>query len=169
MNYIKIYAPDVVNGKGTRITVFVSGCEHKCPGCYNQYSWNAAHGIPFTEDTLQYVIDTLNDKRIKYRGLSLTGGDPLYPANLSAVYRLLRRVRRDAPHADVWLWTGYSADRLSARQRVIYRMCDYVVDGLYIQDLRTKQLAWRGSSNQRLIDVKRSISAGTIILAEFDR
>lgn len=114
MNYHQYYPIDVVNGPGTRVTLFVSGCVHQCRGCYNQSTWRLDGGHPFTQQLEDQIIADLNDQRIKRRGLSLSGGDPLHPANVADVLRIVKRVRNECPGKDIWLWSGYTLAELSA-------------------------------------------------------
>ncbi|AUX92142.1 anaerobic ribonucleoside-triphosphate reductase-activating protein [Mixta gaviniae] len=148
MNIHQYYPVDVVNGPGTRCTLFVAGCEHQCPGCYNQRTWRLNSGVPFTLEMEERLIGDLNDRRIPRQGLSLSGGDPLHPANVPDVLRLVRRVRRDCPGKDIWMWTGYRLAELSAAQREVVAELDALVDGKFIQALKDPALVWRGSSNQ---------------------
>lgn len=148
MNIHQYYPIDVVNGPGTRCTLFVAGCEHACPGCYNQRTWRLNSGVPFTIDMEEKLIGDLNDRRIPRQGLSLSGGDPLHPANVPDVLRLVRRVRRDCPGKDIWLWTGYTLAELSAAQQQVAAELDVLVDGKFIRELKDPALVWRGSSNQ---------------------
>nr|WP_234480168.1 anaerobic ribonucleoside-triphosphate reductase-activating protein [Erwinia sp. S38] len=128
--------------------MFVSGCEHQCPGCYNQSTWRVNSGVPFSIEMEERLIADLNDSRIPRQGLSLSGGDPLHPANLSDVRRLLSRVRRDCPGKDIWMWTGYQMAELSGRQQEVVALVNVLIDGKYVRELRDPALLWRGSSNQ---------------------
>ncbi len=148
MNYHQYFPVDVINGPGTRATLFVSGCEHQCRGCYNQSTWNPCHGHPFDQQMQQQVINDLNDTRIKRRGLSLSGGDPLYPENLNEVLALVKRVKRECIGKDIWLWTGYLLGELSPKQQEIIDYVDVVVDGKFEQNFADPSLVFRGSSNQ---------------------
>lgn len=148
MNIHQYYPIDVVNGPGTRCTLFVAGCEHQCPGCYNQRTWRLNSGVPFTIEMEERLIGDLNDRRIPRQGLSLSGGDPLHPANVPDVLRLVRRVRRDCPGKDIWLWTGYTLAELSEAQQKVVAELNVLVDGKFIQALKDPALVWRGSSNQ---------------------
>lgn len=148
MNIHQYYPVDIVNGPGTRCTLFVSGCEHQCPGCYNQSTWRVNSGVPFSIEMEERLIADLNDSRIPRQGLSLSGGDPLHPANLVDVRRLLWRVRRDCSGKDIWMWTGYRLAELSERQQEVVAMVDVLIDGKYVRELRDPALLWRGSSNQ---------------------
>lgn len=148
MNYHQYYPVDVVNGPGTRCTLFVSGCVHQCPGCYNKSTWRLDSGHPFTQQLEQRIIDDLNDLRIPRQGLSLSGGDPLHPANVAAILRLITRVGAECPGKDIWLWTGYQLDELDSAQMQIVERINVLVDGKFVQDLKDPALIWRGSSNQ---------------------
>ncbi len=147
MNYLNYYPVDVVNGPpGTRCTLFVSGCEHQCRGCYNKNTWRLDCGHSFTQEMEDKIISDLNDTRIKRRGgLSLSGGgDPLHPANLDAVFKLVRRVRSECTGKDIWLWTGYVLDELSEAQREVVALVDALVDGKFVQEQHDPSLVWRG-------------------------
>ncbi len=151
MNYLQYYPIDVVNGVGTRCTLFVSGCEHFCKGCHNSSSWDAASGHPFTQAMEDQIIRDLGDTRIHRNGLSLSGGDPLFPGNLDCILRLVKRVKDTYPDKDIWLWTGYTLETLKEKQRKIISYIDVLVDGKFELEKRDLSLAWRGSSNQRVI------------------
>ncbi|AUI88231.1 anaerobic ribonucleotide reductase-activating protein [Vibrio azureus] len=148
MNYMQYYPLDVVNGPGTRCTLFVSGCEHQCRGCYNQSSQSLSAGQPFTQRAEDQIIADLKDTRIKRRGLSLSGGDPLHPANVPSILKLVKRVRKECPDKDIWLWTGYQLEALNEAQRAVIALIDTLVDGKFEQDKKDLDLEWRGSSNQ---------------------
>jgi anaerobic ribonucleoside-triphosphate reductase activating protein len=148
MNYHQYYPLDVVNGPGTRCTLFVAGCVHQCPGCYNKSTWRLNSGQPFTQAIEDRLIADLNDTRIPRQGLSLSGGDPLHPANVAAVLQLVKRVRAECPGKDIWLWTGYRLAELDAQQMQIVDRINVLIDGKFVQDLKDPALIWRGSSNQ---------------------
>nr|WP_317401395.1 anaerobic ribonucleoside-triphosphate reductase-activating protein [Plesiomonas shigelloides] len=148
MNYHQYYPVDVVNGPGTRCTLFVSGCEHQCRGCYNQSTWRTDSGHPFTQAMEDQIIADLNDPRIRRRGLSLSGGDPLHPANVSAILALVKRVKAECPGKDIWLWTGYTLAELNPEQQAVIPYIDALVDGKFVQEQADPGLVWRGSANQ---------------------
>ncbi|MFO6423797.1 anaerobic ribonucleoside-triphosphate reductase-activating protein [Motilimonas sp. KMU-193] len=148
MHYQKYYSVDVVNGPGTRCTLFVSGCEHACKGCYNQATWRCDAGLPFDQTMVETIINDLNDPRIKRRGLSLSGGDPLHPNNLEAVLDLLQQVKARTQGKDIWCWTGYTLNNLSPAQQKVVELVDVLIDGPFEQELADPSLKWRGSSNQ---------------------
>ncbi len=151
MNYLQYYPIDVVNGEGTRCTLFVSGCEHFCPGCHNASTWDASKGLPFDQAMEERIIADLGDQRIHRDGLSLSGGDPLYPGNLAGILQLVKRVKSVYPHKDIWLWTGYTLETLTTEQQAILPFIDVLIDGRFELDRRDLSLPWRGSSNQRVI------------------
>lgn len=148
MNFHDYYPVDVVNGPGTRCTLFVSGCEHQCRGCYNQGTWQLASGRPFTQLMEERIIADLQDTRIPRQGLSLSGGDPLHPQNLAAINRLLERIAQECVGKDIWLWTGYRMSELSADQRKIIARINVLIDGKFVKERHDPALIWRGSSNQ---------------------
>lgn len=148
MNIHQYYPVDIVNGPGTRCTLFVAGCEHQCPGCYNKSTWRVNSGVPFSIEMEERLISDLNDTRIARQGLSLSGGDPLHPANVPDVLRLVKRVRRQCAGKDIWLWTGYRLDELTSAQQLVVAHIDVLIDGKFVQALYDPMLLWRGSSNQ---------------------
>ncbi|MGL5628545.1 MAG: anaerobic ribonucleoside-triphosphate reductase-activating protein, partial [Plesiomonas shigelloides] len=131
-----------------RCTLFVSGCEHQCRGCYNQSTWRTDSGHPFTQAMEDQIIADLNDPRIRRRGLSLSGGDPLHPANVSAILALVKRVKAECPGKDIWLWTGYTLAELTPEQQAVIPYIDALVDGKFVQEQADPGLVWRGSANQ---------------------
>ncbi|CAH0536911.1 anaerobic ribonucleoside-triphosphate reductase-activating protein [Vibrio marisflavi] len=148
MNYHKYYPVDVVNGEGTRCTLFVSGCEHQCRGCYNQSTWSPSSGKRYSHELEEQIIADLLDSRIKRKGLSLSGGDPLHPKNLDAILQLVTRVKKECQGKDIWMWTGYTLEQLDSKQKQIVDMVDVLVDGKFDQERADPSLVWRGSSNQ---------------------
>ncbi|WP_130833723.1 anaerobic ribonucleoside-triphosphate reductase-activating protein [[Erwinia] mediterraneensis] len=170
--YHRYYDVDMVNGPGTRCTLFVSGCAHQCPGCYNQRTWRVDSGQPFTPALEARLIADLQDRRIPRQGLSLSGGDPLHPCNVPAILRLVQRVRRECPGKDIWLWTGYTLAELTLSQRRIVAELDVLIDGRFIAEQKDPALPWRGSRNQVIHYLRsrdaccasRGISADSIIV-----
>ncbi|WP_394204055.1 anaerobic ribonucleoside-triphosphate reductase-activating protein [Shewanella waksmanii] len=148
MNYHQYFPVDVVNGPGTRATLFVSGCEHQCRGCYNQSTWSPDKGHHFDEAMVNRIIADLTDNRIKRRGLSISGGDPLFPANVAAILDLVKRVKQAAPDKDIWMWTGYVLSELNQQQQAVLAYIDVLVDGKFEQELADPSLPYCGSSNQ---------------------
>ncbi|WJV53492.1 anaerobic ribonucleoside-triphosphate reductase-activating protein [Pectobacteriaceae bacterium CE90] len=148
MNYHQYYPVDVVNGPGTRCTLFVAGCEHQCPGCYNKSTWRLNSGNPFTQEIQDRIIADLQDTAIPRQGISLSGGDPLHPQNVPAILQLVQRIRAECPGKDIWVWTGYVLAELTPEQRQVVDLINVLVDGKFVQDLKDPSLIWRGSSNQ---------------------
>lgn len=147
MNYDRYYSCDLVNGEGLRVTLFVTGCAHACPGCYNRSTWDRLSGQLFTDEVRERVLDLCRD----HDGLSLSGGDPLLPANREAVAALCRAFKLRYPDKDIWLWTGYLYEEVQHLE--LLQDVDVLIDGPYLQDQPTT-LPWRGSANQRLIRLK---------------
>ena len=161
MNYLQYYPVDIVNGEGTRCTLFVSGCTHGCKGCYNQKSWSFSAGVPFGSEMEEQILKDLKDMRIKRQGLTLSGGDPLHPRNIEALLPLVQRVKRECPDKDIWVWTGYKLEELDAYQRQMLPYIDVLIDGKFIQEQADPSLVWRGSANQvihRLASKKQTAS-----------
>ncbi|OTQ57370.1 anaerobic ribonucleoside-triphosphate reductase-activating protein [Gilliamella sp. A7] len=148
MNYHRYYPVDVVNGEGTRCALFVAGCIHQCPGCYNKSTWGINSGKPFTQSLEDQIIKDLQDTEIKRQGLSLSGGDPLHPQNIPAILKLVKRVKDECDNKDIWLWTGYKLDELTDAQQAVVPYIDVLIDGKFVQELADPKLLWRGSSNQ---------------------
>ncbi|MDA7746929.1 anaerobic ribonucleoside-triphosphate reductase-activating protein [Psychromonas sp.] len=158
MHYSKYYPIDVLNGEGTRCSLFVSGCVHHCKGCYNQSTWSPDAGELFTEALAEQIIDDLNDQRIKKQGLTLSGGDPLHPANVAEVLRLVQRVKTECENKDIWIWTGYLLTELNAEQQKVVDLIDVLIDGKFEAELADLSLAWRGSSNQVIHHLNKKIN-----------
>jgi anaerobic ribonucleoside-triphosphate reductase activating protein len=157
MRYHQFYPIDVVNGAGTRCTLFVTGCEHRCRGCYNKTTWNPDKGHLFTKELEDAIINMLNDVELPRRGLTLSGGDPLFEANLESVLHLVNRVKTETTK-DIWLWTGFTLkDALLHPVRAeILKRVDTIIDGKFVKELADPSLKWRGSSNQCIYDVEDS-------------
>ena len=170
MNYGEIKNYDIANGEGVRVSLFVSGCTHHCKNCFNPETWNFEYGKPFTKETENYIIECLSPSYID--GLSLLGGEPFEPDNQKVLLPFLRRVKNDLPNKTIWCYTGYLFDKellneSRARCKFTDKMLsliDVIVDGEFVQDLYDISLAFRGSSNQRIIDVQKSLESGEIKL-----
>ena len=145
MYYANIINCDVNNGKGVRVSLFVSGCSHGCDGCFNSIAMNPRYGEPFTEEAMSQILDYLRHPSI--RGISLLGGDPLYFRNLTGVNAVVDRIREELPEKDIWLWTGYRLEELNEEQLTIVKKVDMVIDGRYEKDNKTLK-PFRGSDNQ---------------------
>jgi anaerobic ribonucleoside-triphosphate reductase activating protein len=167
MNYATIKNCDIANGPGVRVSLFVSGCTHRCPGCFNEVAWDFNYGEPFTEQTIETILDMLRPAYIK--GLTLLGGEPFEPQNQADVVKLLRRIRKEMPEKTIWAFSGYlfEKDMLSGRIGDVSEYLSYLdvlVDGPFVQAKKNLSLRFRGSENQRIIDVKASLAAGETIL-----
>lgn len=169
MNYADIKKVDVANGPGVRVSLFVSGCTHHCPECFNPETWDFQFGSPFGEEQVQTILQALRPSHI--RGLSLLGGEPFEPENQFPVLELARRVRRELPGKDIWCYSGYLFEELAAgkvgeRSRALLEGLDVLVDGPFVLAKKDLGLRFRGSNNQRIIDVPASLEAGTVLLSE---
>lgn len=170
MNYANIKTHDIANGPGVRVSLFVSGCTHRCKGCFNEVAWDFHYGEPFTEDTIELILDMLAPAHI--RGLTLLGGEPFEPQNQPAVLELLRKVKEKYPQKSIWAFSGYLFDKdiLSGRlgpweiTREYLSYLDVLVDGPFVEAKKNLSLRFRGSENQRLIDVPASLAAGEVVL-----
>ncbi len=161
MNYANIKRTDVANGPGIRVSLFVSGCTHGCRGCFNKEAWDFHYGEEYTALVEEEILRLLAPDYI--RGLSVLGGEPMEPQNREAVLGLLRKVRQRFPQKDIWCYTGYDYEKdiLSWAQqqeavRELLSLIDVLVDGEFVEERKNLRLAFRGSENQRLIDVKES-------------
>ena len=154
MNYSQYYPVDVVNGTGTRCTLFVSGCDHGCKGCYNTSTWSPSAGNGFTQEMEDQIIADLNCTRIIRDGLSLSGGDPFHPNNVDAILNLVERVKKECIGKNIWLWTGYKLSELNEIQLEILSYVDVLIDGKFVKELADPSLKFRGSSNQVIHYIK---------------
>ena len=169
MNYATIKNCDIANGPGVRVSLFVSGCTHRCPGCFNEVAWDFDYGEPFTEKIMDTIVEMLRPSYV--RGLTLLGGEPFEPRNQGAVVELLRKIKAELPEKSIWAFSGYLFDKdiLSGRLGDCSEYLSYLdvlVDGPFIMAKKNLSLRFRGSENQRLIDVPASLSAGEIVLWE---
>lgn len=169
MNYGEIKKCDIANGIGVRVSLFVSGCRHHCPDCFNSMTWDFDYGKEFTSDTQDEIIGALSKSYI--RGMTLIGGEPLEPENQPCVLKLLRRVRSDLGNKDIWCYSGFTFEELTGDSRAnteyikeILSLIDVLVDGRFEKEKKNISLRFRGSENQRIIDVKKSLKEGTVVL-----
>ena len=160
MNYMKVVPCDIANGPGVRVTLFCAGCNHHCPGCQNPTTWDPNCGQPFTDETLDKIVDLLRPDYIQ--GLTLTGGDPLYPGNRKEIKRICKRVWQEFGEAkDIWLWTGYVWEDIIQNWNDfnnILPLVNIIIDGPFIESEKDISLPYMGSKNQRVIDVWGSIT-----------
>ena len=169
MNYAAIKKRDIANGPGVRVTLFVSGCTHHCPGCFNADTWDFSYGAPFTREVEDELLDMLNSDYVA--GLSLLGGEPFEPCNQRALLPFLRRVRECYPNKNVWCYSGYTLEELTGESRArcevtdeMLSMLDVLVDGEFVLAKKNIRLRFRGSENQRLIDMNATRARGEIVL-----
>ena len=187
MNYHNISYPDQNNGDGLRVTLWLSGCSHHCKGCQNSQTWDINSGIPFDKEAKKELFEALDNDYIS--GITFSGGDPLHENNIEEVFELIIEIRQKFPTKTIWLYTGYKIEELAlykemdkhlngkcsfeealnkehnnmTRLAIIYE-CDVLVDGRYIDELKDISLHWRGSSNQRVINVQESLRQNEVIL-----
>lgn len=166
MNYEKIDKCSVSNGTGIRTVLWVSGCDVHCRNCHNPQTWDFNSGIPFTEDTMQEILYDLSKPYIK--GLTLSGGHPLDPRNAPKVLEIVKRVKMVFPNKDIWIYSGYVWENIIKDEtlREILKYSDVLVDGAYVDELRDISLPFKGSSNQRIIDVQKSLAENKVVLWE---
>lgn len=163
MNYSLINKTDVANGKGVRVSIFVSGCRNNCDGCFNKETWDFNYGDEFDwRSTFPELVKAIDKPYIK--GLSILGGEPLDARNYEDVIRLCSVIKRSFHKKDIWLYTGYEWEDVVRAYPEIADYIDVIVDGRFVEALRDPSLAFRGSSNQRIIDVKKSVETGDVIL-----
>lgn len=172
MNYATIKNCDIANGPGVRVSLFVSGCRHHCKGCFNAIAWDFDYGEPFTQDTIDRILNMLAPEHIK--GITLLGGEPFEPENQPAIVELLRQIKAKFPEKSVWAFSGYLFDEdiLAGKlgpweiTQEYISYIDVLVDGRFVEEKKDLSLRFRGSSNQRIIDVRASLAAGEIVLWE---
>lgn len=166
MNYSTIKWTDIANGSGVRISLFVSGCPHHCPGCFNEETWDYENGVPYTPEIEQQLLYKLGASYLQ--GFSLLGGEPLCPPNQSAIASLLKKIRQRYPQKDVWCYTGYLLEEvvpqfggtvLGDYASEILPYIDILVDGKFLQQKKNLNLFFRGSENQRLLDLQSSLTS----------
>lgn len=170
MNYAEIKKRDVANGPGVRVSLFVSGCTHHCKGCFNSETWDFKFGQPFTEETIEEIINALAPAYIK--GLTLLGGDPMEKSNIKGLIPLLQRVKEVYPKKDIWCFTGYDFDNDIKGYMMeewegtkeFLDSIDVLVDGEFIEEQKSLSLKFKGSANQRTILVKESLASEKIVL-----
>lgn len=160
MNYLGVNKCDTGNGPGIRVSLWVAGCNHKCEGCQNPESWNPNSGSPFTKYEENALIESLKKPFIK--GLTISGGDPLFPSNREEILNIVKRVKTELPEKTIWLWTGYLWEEIKGLELMHY--IDVIVDGPFILSQRDVSLPYSGSPNQRVIDVSESLKNNKIYI-----
>lgn len=160
MRYHNITKDDMLNGDGLRVVLWVSGCSHCCKGCQNPMTWDPNGGLVFDEEAKQEVFEELSKDYIS--GLTLSGGDPLYYGNRGDVLRLAREVKQKFPDKSIWLYTGFVWESITGLEIMNY--LDVVVEGEFMEEKKNTQLYWRGSENQRVVNVPGTLTKGEIVL-----
>lgn len=169
MHYANIKNNDIANGPGVRVSLFVSGCTHHCKGCFNEVAWDFEYGTPFTEETIESILEMLRPNHIK--GLTLLGGEPFEPQNQAAIVSLLRRVKAEYPNKSIWSFSGYVFEKITSGTlgdwevtKEFLSYLDVLVDGPFVEEKKNLNLRFRGSENQRLLDVPASLAKGSPVL-----
>lgn len=167
MNYAVIKKFDIANGPGVRVSLFVSGCRHHCKNCFNKEAWDFDYGKPFNNDTAEEIITALTPDYIE--GFSLLGGEPFEPENQAELAELLKQIKQKLPQKTVWCYTGFLYENIingkvgnRSTATEMLRNIDVLVDGKFVEELKSPDLIFRGSSNQRIIDVKASLTSGEV-------
>lgn len=161
MKYAQIREIDVTNGNGIGVALFTQGCPYHCKNCFNPETWDFDKGADWTEETENNIIELLKPEYITR--LSILGGEPLIERNIAPLTALLKRVKSIYPDKQVWLYTGGDFEVLEGLYEEIFQYIDILIDGRYIDDLRDYKLKWRGSSNQRIIDIQESLKRGEVV------
>lgn len=164
MRYNKIRKMDIADGPGVRVSIFLQGCTFKCPGCFNPETHDFNGGKEFTAETLQQLMQLCAADYVK--GLSILGGEPLHPQNIVGTIEIAKTFKQKYPHKSVWVWTGFLYENVV--DKTIFNYIDVLVDGQFKQELSSPMLQYRGSSNQRVIDVKASLKAKQVVLWQAD-
>lgn len=161
MNYNRIRKMDISNGPGVRVSIFMQGCEFHCKNCFNQDTWDFQKGKLFTDETIETILDLCGQDYIE--GLSILGGEPMHPLNIDNTTKLSEAFKKKYPNKNLWIWSGFLFDK-DLKDKEILKYIDVLVDGRYIDELHDFTLLYKGSSNQRVIDVQKSLKLNKIIL-----
>lgn len=180
MNYLKIETENVCNGSGLRVVLWCSGCSHHCTNCQNPQTWDINSGIPFDKEAKEELFSELSKDYIS--GITLSGGDPLHKNNLQTLLNLVNEIRISFPQKNIWIYSGFTweeimnpvvtadfnpdRDKLIKMRQKIVEQCDVLVDGRYVDELRDVSMKWAGSSNQRVVDVQKTLKQNEIVLWE---
>lgn len=163
MRYNLIRKMDISDGPGVRVSVFLQGCEFHCKNCFNPETWDFDGGKEFTDEHIDEIMKLCGASHIK--GLSILGGEPLHPRNIEATTKIAKAFKEKYPNKDLWVWSGFIFDE-NMRKKEVFKYIDTLVDGQYVDELHNPTLKWRGSSNQRVIDVQKSLKENKVILVE---
>ena len=161
MRYNLIRKMDISNGPGIRVSIFMQGCEFHCKNCFNPETWKFEDGQEFKKETIDKVLDLCEPKEIK--GLSILGGEPMHPKNIEATTSLAKTFKEKYPKKNIWIWSGFEFEK-DLKDKEIMKYIDVLVDGRYVDELHNFKLKWKGSSNQRVIDVQKSLKNNQVIL-----
>ena len=161
MRFSKIKDNDIANGIGITLSVWTQGCPHHCKGCFNKETWTFNEGNEFTNDDLNYIISNIDSFNVK-RNLSILGGEPLCPENVEGVINLCREFKKVYPNKLIYLWTGYTIEEFNQKQKQILEYVDFIIDGKFEEAKKNLNLHLRGSSNQRIFDIKNNEFIGKI-------
>lgn len=163
MRYNKIRKMDIADGPGVRVSIFMQGCTFKCKNCFNPETHDFNAGKEFTDATIDRVLELCSNENVE--GLSILGGEPMHPLNIEGTRKLAKAFKEKYPNKNLWVWTGFLFDRDLKNEETL-KYIDVLVDGQYVDELHNPTLKWRGSSNQRVIDVQKSLKDGNIVLFE---
>ena len=161
MRYNLIRKMDITNGPGVRVSVFMQGCSFHCKNCFNPETWDFEGGKEFTDETIEKVIELCSKEHVK--GLSILGGEPMHPKNIDATTKLAKAFKEKYPNKNLWVWSGFEFDK-DLKGKEVLNYIDVLIDGVYKDELHDPTLKWRGSSNQRVIDVQKSIKEGKVVM-----
>lgn len=171
MNVAEIKTNDIANGEGVRTSLFVSGCRHHCPDCFNYMAWDFEYGNLFTEETVNYIFDSVKPTWVA--GLSLLGGEPFEPENQPILLDFIKRFKKEFPLKTIWCYSGFTIEEITGKKESraytdisteMLKLIDILVDGKFIKEQKNISLKFRGSENQRIIDVKKTIESNEIVL-----
>ncbi len=160
MNYAALKKTDIANGPGIRVSLFVSGCRRHCKNCFNPETWDFNYGNTFTEGTMKEILDALSKEYVE--GFSLLGGEPFEKENRAVVLYILQTIRKTLPLKTIWCYSGFTFEELIDDAKSILQCIDVLVDGEFMEDKKNLTLKFRGSENQRLIDIKKTLESGKI-------
>ena len=163
MRYNKIRKMDIADGPGVRVSIFEQGCAFNCKNCFNPETHDFTGGKEFTQNTIDTVLKLCNNDNIE--GLSILGGEPMHPKNIDGTKELAKAFKEKYPEKNVWVWSGYTFDK-DLKDKEVLNYVDVLVDGQYVEELHNPTLKWKGSSNQRVIDVQKSLKENKIVLAD---
>ena len=161
MRYNKIRKMDISDGPGVRVSIFEQGCTFNCKGCFNQETHDFAGGKEFTENTLNRLLELCDNPNIE--GLSILGGEPMHPKNIEGTLEIAKAFKKKFPKTNLWVWTGFLFDK-DLKDKEVLKYIDVLIDGQYVDELHNPTLKWKGSSNQRVIDVQKSLKKDEIVL-----